>query len=167
MKKWMSVGILVLGFCTIHIDNSIAAEVYGAQIVDYGVYVTDDVKTEKTDYGTHAVSKVEKLIKQTDRVPAETGKTFGFRYKISGKPKGVRVELIVKVVIPQPGLTNPETGKTFHDLTLPRKRIKIGIIHHEVLIFEKEWDLVPGKWKIQLWHEGKKLTEKIFTVYKP
>ena len=38
-------------------------------------------------------------------------------------------------------------------------------MHHELVTFEEEWDLIPGVWKIQVWHEGKKLAEKTFTVY--
>ena len=124
-------------------------------------------KQKKTDYGTSAISKVEKLIKQTDRVPAQIGTTFGFRYQIKGKPKEGRVEFVVKVIIPKPGLTNPKTGKTFHTLTFLKKKVKIDKIHHEFLTFEEKWDLVPGKWEIQIWHEGKKVAEKTFTVYKP
>jgi len=150
MKKLTSIGILAWGLCIIFPDFSISTEDYRAVIIDYGLYVAKDIKTKKTDYGTSAISKVEKLLKQTDLVPARIGTTFGFRYEIMGNPDEGLVELIVKAIIPEPGLTNPETGKTFHDLTFLKKKVKIGMTHHEFLTFEEKWDLVPGKWKIQL-----------------
>jgi hypothetical protein len=167
MKKWVSVGIIISGLCLLLSHLSIAAEVSGARIIDYGLYVAEDVKTEKTDYGTSAVSKVEKLIKQTDRVPARIGTTFGLRYRLEGKPKDGLVKLVVKVIIPSPGLTNPKTGKTFNSLSFTKVKVKIDKIHHELLTFEEKWDLVLGNWKIQILYEGKMVAEKTFAVYKP
>jgi len=30
--------------------------------------------------------------------------------------------------------------------------------------FDEEWELIPGKWKFEVWHKGKKLCEQSFTV---
>jgi hypothetical protein len=46
MKSWMSAGMLVLGLCLLLSHVSMAAEVYSAQIVDYGLYIAKDVKTK-------------------------------------------------------------------------------------------------------------------------
>lgn len=167
MKKWVAVIVLILGLCLLLVNLSIPAEVIRARIIDYGLYVAKNAKTKKTDYGTSAISRVEKHIKQTDRVTARIGTTFGFRYKLEGRPKGGRVKLVVKVIIPPPGLTSPKTGKTFTNLTFDKEKVEIDKIHHEFLTFKEKWDLVPGKWKIQIWYEKKKLAEKTFVVYKP
>jgi hypothetical protein len=106
-------------------------------------------------------------MKQTDKVPALIGTTFGYRYTINGIPKDGHTDLTVKIIIPQPGLTNPEIGKTFHALVLLHKNLKISSTHHAFLTFEEKWDLIPGVWKIQVWYEGTRLIEKAFTVYVP
>jgi len=64
-------------------------------------------------------------------------------------------------------LTNPETGKTFHELIFSHNNLEIGSMHHELITFEEEWDLIPGVWNIQIWHKGTWLIEKAFTVYVP
>jgi hypothetical protein len=71
---------------------------------------------------------------------------------------------------------HPKTGKLTHyydeAIRAPIGRPMQG---HYLLVwsivavqkFAQESDLVPGEWKLQLWHGRKKLKEKTFTVYKP
>ena len=73
-------------------------------------------------------------------------------------------------------MKHPKTGKLTHyyDETI-RAPIGRTMQGHYLLVwsiaamqkFAQESDLVPGEWKLQLWHGGKKLKEKTFTVYKP
>ena len=167
MKQLICGWILVWAVCLFSVGASFSAEIYGASIVDYGIYAKKDVETRKAGYGTYAATTPERLIQHTDSIPAIIGTTFGYRYTINGAPKGGHVDLTVKIIIPQPGLTNPKTGKTFHELAISYKNLKIGSMHHELVTFEEEWDLIPGQWHIQVWHEGTRLIDKAFTVYVP
>ena len=91
---------------------------------------------------------------------ARIGTRFGFRYTIRGTPSNAPI--VLRMVGEHPPYTNPRTGKT---QTRDEYELKswIGETYTSYL-FEEEWELIPGKFKFEVWHRDKKLCEQSFTV---
>lgn len=148
-----------LFFSTTSQAESAAVKVEGIDIIDYGLYTTEDLfqSEEKTYWDFDSLS----LFREADQIPAVLGLRFGLRYIIKGSPSDNPISITCKVLLP--GLTNPKTGeKIFVDEWSSTK--KIGTLTYDGYMFEREWELVPGKWTFQLYHGNVKLAEKEFNV---
>ena len=173
MRK-VIISLAVVFFVVSISSASIAAEVYGIQIQEWGIYDIEKVKGLAP--GTPVFVDDIKLLKLTYKIPARLGTSFGLKYYVNGNPPGAKVNITQRWLFPYPGVKHPETGKLTHYYD---ERIKPPIgrtMQGNYLIFwsiaaiqkfTKPSDLVPGEWKLQLWHGRKKLKEKTFTVYKP
>ncbi|HUU50354.1 MAG TPA: DUF3859 domain-containing protein [Nitrospinota bacterium] len=142
-------------------------EVYGIDIVEYGEYrsiVAGKGGAEDTSLGYINILQEIELIKKTTTINGIIGNLFGLRYKVKGQPSGKKVILTVKIIHPE--TKNPETQQ-ITSIDQWRTTTNIGDITYTGWRFEFDWEIVPGKWTIGLWHEGRKLIEKTFTVYKP
>jgi hypothetical protein len=110
------------------------------------------------------VSRVtsEKLLKKTDVVEARIGTTFGIDYVLDGRPVGERVKLFIR--LQRPAITNPATGETstMDENVTPAW---ISMHKHDGFSFDHPWELVPGKWTFQVFHDSKLLLEKTFEVH--
>ena len=172
---------LAVAFFVVSISSaSIAAEVYGIIIQEWGIYDTEKVEKAVKEKGLAPGTSVFigdiKLLKLTYKIPARLGTSFGLKYAVNGHPPGAKVYITHRWLFPHPGVKNPETGKLIHYYD-EVKPIPIGhTIRGSYLIawsgvvvqrFTEASDLVPGQWTLQLWHGGKKLKEKTFTIYKP
>ncbi len=138
-----------------------------ARIIDYGIYNRSGVtytKPANNPLGHINVTKGVDISTTTERIPAKIGTNFGFRFELYGKRGGKYIKYVR--VIKTPRLTNPENGKTtevFEDaITAPAGRVLFA-----GYMFEFEWELVPGKYTIQLFHDNKLLVEKTFHIYRP
>jgi len=139
-------------------------EVTGIEIVEFGIYNRDVEKIipdASTLIGSRNVVKNPKLIEQTNKIVAKLGTSFGFRYKILGKSNGDTVTLEKELVFPE--TTNPVTGKTSSRSVTKLSR-KIGSTYFTDFSFEEPWELAPGQYKISLFYNGRKLSEKIFFI---
>ena len=138
------------------------------RIVDYGIYTGDiheRVSCQQSPTGWVGIQRNAKLLSKGDVVPAILGVRFGFRYEIKGDEfEGGRVVILTK--FKYPGLTDRKTGKVFHETELVRHG-KVGHSSYVGYVFEREWELVPGKWSFEIHRDGNKVAEKSFTVYKP
>ncbi len=43
----------------------------------------------------------------------------------------------------------------------------IGPLYLTGYKFEKDWELVPGTWIMQIWYGDQDVAEEVFTVFKP
>ena len=143
--------------------NCAAAEPWSARIVDFGVYEVsrgDNLENENVAAGL-VVSYGKRLIKETDQVEAKIGTNFGFRYVLSGPDPDV--EVTIKVRHPTP-LHDPKTGRDFITSEWGQS-VPVGSTNWNTgWIFEKEWEIVPGEWIIQLFVGETKLIEKKFYI---
>jgi Domain of unknown function (DUF3859) len=150
-------------FVILFIFNSATAEPLSARIVDFGVYEInrgDNVDNEDVAAGL-VISYGKRLIKETDQVEAKIGTNFGFRYILSGSDSDV--EVTIKVQHPTP-LRNPETGKEFI-VSEWEQTVPVGSTNWNTgWIFEKDWEIVPGEWVMQLHVDKNKLIEKKFFI---
>lgn len=164
MKKNILAVLITLGFSLSIPAFSIATEVRGIDVVEFGIFKLDKVgerESKNTTSGSFNVTKEERLIKGTDKVVATVGTHFGFRFKLNGLPEGQKVLLQGRVLHPQ--ISNPETQKMS---IIDSWEIEETIGHTNYIgwSFDHDWEIVPGKWTIQLFYGSKKLAEKIFKV---
>ncbi len=156
--------IIALPFTT----TSFAAEVFGIEIVDYGIYTAETTKRVGegiTGKGLH-VSKSFHFIHRTTKIPATLNLRFGLSYIIKGRPAGQTIELKQVTLFPISGLKNPKTQKVLH-LSERVFSKAIGEKYGAGYKFDEQWEAVPGIWVMQLWHGDRKLAEKTFNVYTP
>lgn len=179
MRK-VIISLAVVFFVVSISSASIAAEVFGIIIQEWGIYNTEKVvkavKEKRLDPGKPLYIGDIKLLKLTYKIPARLGTSFGLKYSINGHPPGAQVYITQRWLFPYPGVKHPETGKLtrYYDET---ELIPIGhTIQGNYLIawsgvamqkFTEASELVPGKWTLQLWYDGRKLKEKTFTIYQP
>ena len=94
---------------------------------------------------------------ETDKVTASIGTSFGIRFKLKGN-KGEKVVITTRIL--SPGLIRPDsTGETRVMEEWADDRV-VGKESYAGFIFLDAYQLVPGKWTIQLLHKEKKLAEK-------
>lgn len=131
-------------------------ELTSIDITEYGMYKAEVVKSEASPKAVGALQTLASatLIQQTEKVPAKPGIRFGFRYTINGFPKGEKVDIKFRVISPA----------FDQELVFPNKII--GDNTYCDYGFGKTSG-IPGEWRLQLFHNGKKLAEKTFNVYKP
>jgi Domain of unknown function (DUF3859) len=168
---------LAVAFYVVSISSaSIAAEVYGIEIQEWGIYDTKAIEEKGLAPGRSVSVDDIKLLKLTYKIPARLGTSFGLKYYVNGHPPGAQVNITQRWLFPYPGVKHPKTGKLTHyyDETIPTP-IGSTMQGHYLIVwssaaiqkFTKASDLVPGEWKLQLWYGRKKLKEKTFTIYEP
>ena len=135
-------------------------------MVDFGIYRSARLGHVENAAvaGGLVLSHGRKLLRQTDRVPATLGTGFGFRYVLQGP--GEDAEVTVRVLHPVP-LRDPESGRIIA-VSQWQQRLGIGTVHwNSGWNFEFPWELVPGRWTIQLHGQSGLLLEKQFEVVAP
>ncbi len=101
----------------------------------------------------------------TSEIPAVLGTTFGIQYLINSSPKGGRIKVTCVIVFPEGGLVD-RRGRIYKKST---EKITT-FIGRKTLYgygFDEPWELVPGEWTFQIWHNDVRLAQKTFTVLPP
>jgi hypothetical protein len=146
-----------------------APQIDRIDIVEYGIYtakMTGERAAPNAVMGAVAsLGDVQHAV-TTRTIPAQQGVRFGFRYKIVGAPENARTLIHIVTIFPSPGLTNPATRKTAsrseYDATAT-----IGGTEYQDYGLDNAWEVVPGRWTMQIWYQGRKLAEQTFTIGKP
>lgn len=164
MKKTLIMCIIFLSSLP-----STAADITDIDISEYGIYTSEIIGTiyaPLTTSGKYNLVKNIQLVEKTDKIPAAKGTKFGLFYVINGDIDGEEVNITEIVKFPNPGYRDPQTGKLFRQSEFSSIK-KIGSKNFVAGVFAEDWDLYPGNWQIQLWHNNQKLAEKSFFVFKP
>jgi hypothetical protein len=143
-----------------------AQQVDRVEIVEWGIFRHNDgevVKQPLSPLGTMTHVLNERLQHVTTTIPALAGMTFGIRYKVVGPVVGANVTLKQITRFPKQGVTNPETGKTFSYSEYHTSAV-VGAVTYRGYTFDRDWEVVPGRWTLEIWHDGRKLAEKTFMV---
>lgn len=125
--------------------------------------------TEPSSEDPNRVADVQQLQprvdQQTDRIAAIQGNRFGFLFEITGLPSAEPVRL--KRVVNHPPHWVPGGGKSTQTVDeFPMLLPKGGTIRGYVaMVFADDWDMLPGKWSLELWRDGTRLLSKEFTVF--
>lgn len=94
-------------------------------------------------------------------IAARPGVTFGIAYTPIGTPAHASIKTVVK--LQHPPITNPETGKVLNFEEDSHTDV-VGVPTFSGFTFEKDWEIVPGKWTYQVYYGSRMILEKSFTV---
>jgi hypothetical protein len=133
---------------------------------EYGIYTVDREIQGRDALGINKAAASNVRHAATIRViPAQIGITFGFRYKLIGKPYDAPVDLRKIVIFPSPGLIpSPSARPIAQDEFALHTRI--GQTSYASYTLEDNFELVPGTWIIEIWHGGHKLATQSFKIVK-
>lgn len=144
---------------------SFAASVTGAEVVEYGVFEKVSSIGHRKAEGvlTGQIDQVPevKLKQQTNTVLAALGTNFGITVRLTGNPVGEMVNCSIRWIHPK--LVNPSSGQVSESEEYPSQR-SLGKVEPTGYTFEHAWELVPGRWTIQVIYESKVWVEKSFNV---
>ena len=150
--------LMILALLGLYPHTSLAADVDTIQIVDFGIYQTAFEGWETapaTSKGKIEIISDRTLVARTDTIPSTPGTEIGLRYVVNGKHAGKPVDVLVKVIHSEGG--SPTTDQWLR--TRP-----VGSSSFE------GWKLdaaSPRNITIQLYHDGRKMAEKSFTLQAP
>ncbi len=145
------------------------AEPQGAQaeILWTGVFqanIVGAVDQPNTAIGrTNQLGNIEKL-ETTTTVPARLGVSFGLEYRLTGGAEGSMATIQIAVVPPKAGLLNPATQRRLYRETWRPSSVVIGAPTVIGYSLERDWEVVPGLWKFEIWQGNRKLGEQTFCL---
>jgi hypothetical protein len=148
-----------------------AARAQGVQIqrldvTDYGLYTLDREISGRDAQGISLGTATNIQHNATQRnVPAQIGVTFGFRYKVVGKPAGATVDLKKVINFPAPGLLTPNSSNRVSKAEFDVEA-KIGDTNSELYTLEENFELVSGVWVLEMWQGSRKLLSQPFKLEK-
>jgi hypothetical protein len=137
----------------------------GIHLLECGIFrklaSTNDVSEPGSLTGAwHADSKVA-LIESTTNVPARIGTSFGFRVKFHGITPNEVVPCAAKCLHPK--LTDPSSGRSSEvdQWDTSGSAGQDGYIGYTL---DNDWELVPGRWTLQVFQDSQLVLEKTFNV---
>lgn len=145
------------------------AQVDRIEIFDAGIYCADTVRKvadPNAPSGFRNVVTNVKFLRAAYQIPAKLGTRFGMQYKIIGSRPGELADLRLVTRISPPGLVDPVSGKTF----LSNEYAILGLIGSDgywEYHIEYDWEVVPGVWAFEIWHQDRKLAEQRFALINP
>src|SRR4029077_1434028 len=134
------------------------------RFTEYGIYTVDRDVQGRDVLGINRAAATNVRHAATLRtIPAQIGTTFGFRYKVIGRPHAAWVELRQIVIFPSPGLIPSYSSKpiTQDEFVL---QTRIGETSYASYTLEDAFELVPGNWIFEIWQGNRKLTTQSFRV---
>lgn len=136
-------------------------------ITEFGLYETatgGSRPAAKTITGATNLITMHRLIRPTSVIAAQPGRSFGVRYRISGRLDG-SPWLTYRVL--HPPLTNPATGKTMRVSEWSSPLASYGLVRYIGYSFDHGWEMAEGLWTIQILHNGQVRAEKTFKIVVP
>ena len=135
------------------------------KVIDYGLYkASNEASISDTNSPTGEVRSggTFKLVEQSDTISAKLGNAFGFRFSI---PKELQ-QTQLKYVYSFPEMRNPNTGRSYTNFESLGGAKGHGPSSGIFYNLTDPWELVPGKWTIQVFVNDRKLLERQFTLVK-
>lgn len=161
---WMV--LLGAGLCLAGSAAAQQARIDRITIVEAGLLEArkiDSVRTPGTASGETSVLDSIVFYESSRRVPARVGVQFGVRYRIAGRTAGQDATIRTRWLVPAPGMRNPLTG-TVTRVDEADETVTLGTDRLAGYKFGQAWEVVPGKWTLELWSEDRKLGSVTFTV---
>ena len=139
-------------------------EVQRLDVTDFGIYALDREISGRDQQGIILGTATNIQHTSTQRtVPAQIGVTFGFRYRIVGKPEGATIPLKKVIIYPAPGLQTPSSSSRVRKAEF-KHEAKIGETNTELYTLEDQFELVPGTWMLEMWLGNRKLASQPFRL---
>jgi len=160
MKQLAIGAALLLTACHFH-----TGAVRAVEVIEFGTFQKTqsrgDVSAPNALGGQmHAVTDAV-LVESTTDIHAHRGTSFGIRIKLVGQPDGLIVPCTAKCF--HPTYTDPATGRS-SDVEQWPNFASIGRAGYIGYTFDEDWEIVPGRWTIQLFVGSQLEVEKTFTV---
>jgi hypothetical protein len=149
-----------------------AATVSGVTVTNAGTYTAQSVSApsragQLSPTGTVGTASNWHFVSKSTEVAGQVGTQFGIEFRIDGNPVGDGVTLHMVLNFPPQGIRNPNTGDIMHTANIAFPNLKIGALCLVGYGFDNAWEIVPGVWTEQIWHQDRMLAERTFTVSKP
>lgn len=134
---------------------------------EFGRYETrrsgEAIRAARTASGFVQPAVRRQLVKRTNEIFGQLGRSFGVEIDLNGFPPG-EIRLTIRTL--HPPLTNPKTGKTtrvseYEWPVSARRRIYFGFS------FDGTWEIAEGIWTMQFLYRGQVLAEKKFKIVVP
>jgi hypothetical protein len=139
-------------------------EVQRLDITDFGIYALDREISGRNPQGISLGTATNVAHTATQRtVPAQIGATFGFRYRIVGKPEGAIIPLKKVIIYPAPGLQTQTSSSRVRKVEF-KHEARIGETNTELYTLEDQFELVPGTWVLEMWLGSRKLAGQPFRL---
>lgn len=164
MGKRVFVGMALLAM------TAVAGAAPQAEIREYGYYefVSGAKRSIHPETTSGFVQTGEaRLVKQTERIPIEKGRLFGFRFIITGMNPTIG-QLPVELVVTHPKMKRPDgTTSTGYRYTLGL-RLDQGVVEDQTgYRMSEDYEMVEGDWVFEYRYMNKPLMVQRFTTYKP
>lgn len=142
-----------------------AHHIEAVSILERGIYKSFTGGPPVAQGSLGPVSNVQQvsLLRNTMVIPARKSLKFGVRYRLDGPPAGSSVELKLVTRFPEAGLLDP-TNDVRHHMNEYTIRGVAGVSAYREFQFDKDWELVHGKWVFEFWRAGKKVGSQEFCV---
>jgi hypothetical protein len=137
------------------------------EVIEFGTFELAGpqrtVPNAKTLDGAERNAPAVHFTRQTDKIPAQVGIQFGFRFKLTNIPEARTVDL--KTIVKHPPIKN-EQGVIEREYTLTTTLPVTDGFVSEVTgySFDRPEELVAGVWVFEHWYLGEKLVSQSFTV---
>jgi hypothetical protein len=163
----MRLALIVALALTAGAASAQEAKLDHVELSKYGLYrgnPTGKIPDAGTTTGTTTLVTGVDFYEVTNMVPACRGVGFGYVFRPVGAPDGQGVTVRSVWQLPEPGLKNPDTGKTYRQ-SISDFQTPIGELKFRGYTFDHDWELVPGEWILEIWQGDRRLAGKAFTIY--
>lgn len=141
-------------------------------VEEFGVIASETQPTARanpeTPQGHEIYIEQPSITRQTKVIEARVGTTFGFRFTVSGLEPGTNVTLRKVVKYPPMRLPDGTTSQGYTTNIGPTPvdgEGRIGFVEGYTL--ESEYELVTGRWTMEIWYGSQKLVSQDFDVVAP
>ena len=150
-------------FPIVPVENPQAA-LRGVEVVRAGTYSLGKMATQRDASGVlqNAIPN-PRFVQRAATIRAKIGVTFGFQFKVTGVPDGAWVTLRIVTRYPRPGATPPGAAHPLR-ITEQSLRRKLNRVIEAGYTLQEPWELIPGRWAIEVWSGDRKLGEQEFTL---
>lgn len=143
--------------------DSERVRVTSVTVIEYGVYESKVIGylPGKIHDGKEITLTEIQLAEKTSKVTAAMGTSIGLTYILNGTPAEGSVDLTVKVI--SPPINDPIKKKKTKVRSWSVSKT-LNVKTYETYKFEMPWELVPGKWTMQILFRGNILASQTFTI---
>jgi hypothetical protein len=148
---------------------NIASAAPGGEILEFGYYEVQSDGQRYEDQGTTSgviqAGPTVKLLQQTDVIPIEAGRLFGFRFRLKGFSGKEDIE--IREVVTHPPMTRPgQKTSTGFETKLPLIVRHGELSEYAGYSFNHDYEMVEGDWRFEFFYDDKKLFEQKFKTVK-
>ena len=148
---------------------NIARAAPSAEILEFGYYEVESegqrFEDKNATSGIIQTGPTVKLVQQTDLIPIEAGRLFGFRFLLKGFTG--KEDIDIREVVAHPRITRPgQKASTGFETKLPLIVRQGQLSDYAGYSLNHDYEMVEGEWRFEFWYEDKKLLEQKFKTVK-